>query len=85
MHALDWQCGAALATPVVQAFPQDPQWLTSEVSSTQVPLQMFGVLPLQVPTQVDETQNVPLEHACPHVMQLDGSLVRSTHVPLQSE
>jgi hypothetical protein len=84
VHAFDWQCGVALATPVVQTFPQTPQLLGSEVMLTQVPLQMSGVVPLQVPTQVDETQNVPLVHAFPHPMQLAGSLVRSTHAPLHS-
>jgi hypothetical protein len=82
VHALDRQRGAALETPVVQTFPQVPQSLTFVVVSTQVPLQLLGVLPLHVPTHVDATQTgVPAPHACPHELQFAGSLVLSTQTP----
>jgi hypothetical protein len=52
------------------------------VVSTQVPLQLLGVLPLHVPTHVDATQTgVPAPHACPHELQFAGSLVVSTQTP----
>jgi hypothetical protein len=85
VHPPAWQLGVALATPVVQTFPHEPQSLTLLIVSTQAFEHMTGVFPLQVPTQVDEAQTGVVEpQACPHDPQFAGSLVLSTQAPLHS-
>jgi hypothetical protein len=51
VHALFTQTAVALATFVVQAWPQLPQFVASLVVSTQLPLQRFGAAAGQPDTQ----------------------------------
>lgn len=85
-HALFEQDAVALATVVVQAVPQAPQWLASLVVSAHVLPHSVGVVLGQPEAQAEATQTgVPASalHWVEQPPQWFASFVRLTHVPEQ--
>jgi hypothetical protein len=89
-QVLPLHAAVALATLVVQTFPQPPQLLTSVVSSWQVPPQRDcpvgqPEMQLYVPDPAAQTGVPPSgSHLTPHAPQL-AVVSNWTHCPLQSE
>lgn len=75
-----------LATPplgLAHRLPQAPQWAGDACASTQAPPQ-FSLLAPQLSLHTPSEQTVPGAQGWLHPPQCVGSLVTSTHVPLQA-